>query len=105
MNIIDIAKAISIDTESYKFTGIRDGEKLHEEMISAADALNTYELDDFYVIKNPFDDNLPEYLATSKQVADNFSYSSDKNPQQMSIDELSIWINQNLSSNGFKSLL
>ena len=47
--ILDIAKAISTNTK-IKIIGIRSGEKLHEEMISIADSINTIEIPDSYII-------------------------------------------------------
>ena len=47
--IIDLAKAIAPNSK-IKFTGIRPGEKLHEEMISQSDALNTIEYKKYFVI-------------------------------------------------------
>jgi UDP-N-acetylglucosamine 4,6-dehydratase (inverting) len=47
--ILDVAKAIAPDAE-VKFVGIRPGEKIHEEMITETDALNTVEFDDYFVI-------------------------------------------------------
>lgn len=76
--IIDLAKAVC---EKCKIiiTGIRPGEKLHEEMISTHDSINTVELKDHYII-------LPNYLVNfylknkkAKIVNKNFSLRSDKN--------------------------
>ena len=47
--IIDIAKAISTKAK-LKFVGIRAGEKLHEEMISRHDSINTIEYNKYFVI-------------------------------------------------------
>ena len=47
--IFDVAKAISSDAK-HKIVGIRPGEKLHEEMITATDSLNTLEFDKYFVI-------------------------------------------------------
>ncbi len=47
--IIDLAKAISPKAK-FKYVGIRPGEKLHEEMISASDSLNTIEYSKHFVI-------------------------------------------------------
>lgn len=49
MKIIDLANAINPGGEVYQ-TGIRPGEKLHEEMISEDDSRRTYVLDDRYVV-------------------------------------------------------
>jgi len=47
--ILDLAKAIAPECDT-KIVGIRPGEKLHEEMITATDALNTIEFEDYFVI-------------------------------------------------------
>ena len=43
-NILDVAKAIDENCE-IKIVGLRPGEKLHEEMITESDSLNTYDLE------------------------------------------------------------
>ena len=52
--IIDLAKAISKES-NIKIIGIRPGEKIHEEMISAHDSSDVYDLGKYYVI-------VPNYL-------------------------------------------
>lgn len=47
--ILDVAKAVCTNCE-YSFIGIRPGEKLHEEMITQTDAMNTYEFSTHFVI-------------------------------------------------------
>ena len=47
--ITDIAKAVAPGCK-IKYTGIRPGEKIHEQMISKSDAQNTIEFKDFYII-------------------------------------------------------
>jgi len=47
--ITDIATAIAPDAK-HEIVGIRSGEKLHEEMITTSDSLNTIEFNDYYVI-------------------------------------------------------
>jgi FlaA1/EpsC-like NDP-sugar epimerase len=48
-NILDIAKAIAPECK-HKIVGIRPGEKLHEEMITETDALNSVEFEKYFVI-------------------------------------------------------
>ncbi|MDA0987472.1 MAG: UDP-N-acetylglucosamine 4,6-dehydratase (inverting) [Bacteroidetes bacterium] len=47
--ILDVAQAIAPECK-IKIVGIRPGEKIHEEMITETDALNTIEFDDYFVI-------------------------------------------------------
>jgi len=49
MKIVDLAKAINQNVEIYEI-GIRPGEKLHEEMISADDSRRTFALGDRYIV-------------------------------------------------------
>jgi UDP-N-acetylglucosamine 4,6-dehydratase len=65
--------------------GIRPGEKLHETMIPADDAHCTVELEDRYVILQSFANAMRDaYMHRgARPVAEGFSYSSDKNPEQL----------------------
>jgi len=47
--ILDVAQAIAPECK-YKIIGIRPGEKLHEEMITETDSLNTVEFEKYFVI-------------------------------------------------------
>lgn len=96
MNIIDIAKAVNPNA-NFKDVGIRQGEKLHEEMISVADAINTYEYNDHFRImpSGLSHQNLEKMVGKGKKVSESFNYSSDKNPDWMTTSELSSFINEN----------
>ena len=97
-NILDVAKAISPNSK-IKVTGIRPGEKIHEEMISTTDALNTIEYDNYFVILpstpqwdvQKFIDESSE--AKGKPCEYNFSYNSGDNEYFISIDNLTKIIN------------
>ena len=47
--ILDVAEAVAPECKQ-NIVGIRPGEKMHEEMITQSDALNTIEFEDYYVI-------------------------------------------------------
>ncbi len=82
-NIMDVAKAIGPECE-HRVIGIRPGEKIHEEMITASDSYNTYDLGKYYVILPQvptWDKN--EYITrfNAQRVAQGFSYTSGENTQ------------------------
>jgi len=101
MNIMDIAKSVNPDATTEEI-GIRPGEKLHEQMIGLEDAHYTYEYDGYYKILPSINDwsNDPTRIGEGKRVDPDFSYSSDTNPEWMSVTELKQWINANISSIG-----
>ena len=96
MNIVDIAKALAPNDELDEI-GIRPGEKIHEQMIGAEDALNTYEYDDYYKIipQNLPDNEITSFVGDGKLVEDGFVYSSDNNPDWMSQLELVEFVEKN----------
>ncbi len=87
--VVDLAKAICPKC-TLKEVGIREGEKLHEVMITEEDARNTYEYKDTYIIYPQFDWwNLKEHFTEGgKKVKEGFRYSSDKNTDWLSVDDL-----------------
>lgn len=92
--ILDVAKAVAPDCR-VEVVGIRPGEKLHEEMITDTDALNTVEFDDYYVIlpSTPLWD-IDDFCATSsarpgQRVPFGFRYNSGDNPHFLLEEELS----------------
>jgi UDP-N-acetylglucosamine 4,6-dehydratase (inverting) len=96
MKVTDVAQAIAPKAKLV-FTGIRPGEKLHEQMISAEDARNTVEYKDYFVILPQIDflDDRFKSLANEKKCAEGFSYSSDSNTEWMSQEQLQNWIQTN----------
>jgi len=96
MSIVDIAEAICPDCIQEN-TGIRPGEKLHEQMISAEDSFNTFEYRDYFKILPSINEwnSDKKRIGSGKKVNEGFVYSSDKNNKWMSKDELSAWIKRN----------
>ena len=88
--IVDVATAIGPDCRQDE-VGIRPGEKLHEEMITVSDAINTYDIGKYYVI-------LPQHTIfnrekfiehfNAKLVDPNFSYNSGDNNEWETIESL-----------------
>jgi len=90
-NIMDIADAI--DKNSRKvFTGLRAGEKLHEEMITYSDSFNTFESKNFYVIlPNTEDHNKIVKKLKLKKTKKNFSYNSENN-KKLKISDIKLML-------------
>jgi UDP-N-acetylglucosamine 4,6-dehydratase (inverting) len=88
--ILDMAKAIAPNCK-VNIIGVRPGEKIHEEMITKSDSLNTYDLGNYYVIL-PHNTNwdLDLYLKTKKAklVPKDFNYNSGENEQWETVDSL-----------------
>ena len=93
MRVINVAKAVAPDA-ALQFVGIRPGEKLHEQMIGAEDALYTYEYSDYFKILPAIHDWSvdPDRIKDGRKVGEGFVYSSDSNKDWMSIDQLKAWI-------------
>jgi len=86
MRIVDLARAIAPDAE-IEIVGIRPGEKLHEEMISATDARHSLDMGDYYVIE-PEMAWWPKGQLQGSPLPDGFAYSSDTNERWLSIEDL-----------------
>jgi len=86
--ILDLAKAID-DSAKIKIIGERQGEKIHEEMITIADSKNTINIENHYVIANN-EKIKQEYIKKfkGKKVEPNFSYQSNLNSYFLSINEI-----------------
>jgi UDP-N-acetylglucosamine 4,6-dehydratase/5-epimerase len=101
MKVTDVARAVSPEAR-HEFIGIRPGEKLHEQMIGAEDSFYTYEYPQHYKIL-PAIHNWSADVARikdGKKVSEGFNYSSDNNPEWMSVEDLGQWIAENRSKIG-----
>lgn len=86
--ITDLAQAILPGCEMPK-VGIREGEKLHEIMVTREDSAMTYEYEKHFIV-------YPHYswwdskriLPGGKKVADGFEYSSGTNTQWLDVQQL-----------------
>ncbi len=93
--VIDLVKAFNKNAKLKKI-GIRPGEKIHEEMISSSDAINTIDLNDYYAILNDYAKKL-KFYKNSKYVNKNFYYNSGNNPEFLKINHLKKLIENELS--------
>jgi len=89
--ITDIAEAIAPECKT-RVVGIRPGEKLHEEMITDTDSLNTIDLGKYYAIlpSVSFTYTEEEYLKhhNAVKVPFGFKYNSGTNTEWESIESL-----------------
>lgn len=88
--ILDVAKAVDPDCR-IEIVGIRPGEKLHEEMITATDALNTIEFPEYYVILSSMQGGTTEKLragGAGRICPDGFAYNSGSNTEWLSVEQL-----------------
>ena len=89
--ITDVATAIAPNIPQ-KEVGIRPGEKLHEEMITVTDALDTIDLGKYYVIMPSvsYMYKREDYIRhhNAKPVPDGFHYASDCNTEWETPDSL-----------------
>lgn len=86
--ITDLAQAMN-PGGAIKEIGIREGEKLHEVMITSVDSRSTVELSDCYVIMPEFNWYKPnEEIEKGVKIPEGFIYSSDRNTEWLSVEQL-----------------
>lgn len=86
--ITDLAQAVLPGCEMPE-VGIREGEKLHEIMVTREDSLLTYEYDKHFIIYPHFDWwNSEKIQPGGKKVEQGFEYSSGTNAEWLSVDDL-----------------
>ena len=90
--IMDLAEAIAPGAPIVE-TGIRPGEKLHEEMISREDARRTIRQDDRYIVLP----TLAQWAFEEPEgepVPDGFAYASDTNDLWLSVEEIRVLLDE-----------
>lgn len=88
--ITDVAKAIGPDCEQ-RIVGIRPGEKIHEEMITSSDSLNTVDLGAYYAILPSAEDDVRQNYMSRPGVTAvpvGFAYDSGTNPDFLTVEQL-----------------
>lgn len=98
--IIDLAEAIGPDCEQ-KIVGIRPGEKIHEEMITASDSYNTVDLGKYYAIlpqKPVWSYDKFEKHFSVKRVEPGFTYNSGENEEWLSVKQIRSLIREHVDS-------
>ncbi len=87
-HIGDLAKAMCEDSV-IKEIGIREGEKLHEVMVTKDDSRMTYEYDKHYIIYPNYTwHNESMILPGGVSVGDGFEYNSGTNKEWLDVEEL-----------------
>jgi len=96
--ITDVAEAIAPEAK-VEITGIRPGEKLHEEMITTSDSFTTYDLGRYYAIipQVPvfnLNDFVHAFQAT--KVPEGFCYNSGENSEWVSAEQMRTLIREHV---------
>jgi UDP-N-acetylglucosamine 4,6-dehydratase len=96
--ITDVAKAIGPNCDMPN-VGIRPGEKLHEEMITSSDAINTWDLGKYYVIlpqRTIF--KLEDFVSNfdAKRVPEGFCYNSGTNHEWETVPSIRTLIKEHV---------
>ena len=89
--ITDLAEAM-LPGAKIKEIGIREGEKLHEVMITKDDSLRTYEYEKHYIINPHFDwwKQDPGVVDNGVRVNDGFEYNSETNKEWLDVSGLRV---------------
>ena len=98
--IVDVAEAIGPNCEK-PVTGIRPGEKIHEEMITSSDSYYTYDLGKYYaILPSTHKWKLQEYIKYfgAEKVEPGFQYNSSENKDWESVGDLRSLIKEHVDS-------
>ena len=97
--ITDVATAIGPECRQ-EIIGIRPGEKIHEEMITASDSFNTVDLGPYYaILPVSAEYSVGDYCRrqNGESVAPGFAYNSGANRDFLSVEALRELINSQVS--------
>jgi UDP-N-acetylglucosamine 4,6-dehydratase (inverting) len=98
--VVDVASAIAPGAK-HDIIGIRPGEKIHEEMITASDSQNTLDLGSYYAILPSGDEqSISRYreVMGAVPVPEGFCYNSGSNPDFLTVDQLRDLIRSHVDS-------
>lgn len=96
--ITDVAQAIGPECE-HPIVGIRPGEKIHEEMITASDSFNTVDLGRYFAILPMAAKYTREHYCERNgchPVDPGFTYNSGTNPEFLTVEQIRALIREHL---------
>ncbi|MDA7623061.1 UDP-N-acetylglucosamine 4,6-dehydratase (inverting) [bacterium] len=96
--ITDLAEAIGPSCKK-TVVGIRPGEKIHEEMITASDSYSTVDLGNYFAILPSDGQTAGDYKKSGiamKPVTKGFAYNSGSNPDFLSVNQLRLLIKKHV---------
>ena len=99
--ILDVVEAIAPEAR-VEFVGIRPGEKIHEEMVTETDSLNTVSFKDHFVILPSTPTwSVEDFIAKldGERVPLGFCYESGKNEHFLEVDEIRSLILEHVDPN------
>ncbi|MGN0694836.1 MAG: UDP-N-acetylglucosamine 4,6-dehydratase (inverting) [Lentihominibacter sp.] len=87
--VVDICKALKNDAK-IKIIGIREGEKIHEVMITKDDSRYTYDYGEYYIIYPNFEwfDFNSAFKPGGIKIEDGFEYHSGNNTEWLSVEDI-----------------
>lgn len=96
--VTDVATAVAPNAVQ-EVIGIRPGEKIHEEMITASDSPNTVDLGSYFAILPPADSDMIEYYCAQtggRLVPSGFSYDSGTNDNFLTVEDIRALIKEHV---------
>ena len=97
--ILDLAKAIGPNCK-IKFIGIRPGEKIHEEMITASDSYSVFDINKYFIILPSQNKSILKKISKKikvKKVKEGFSYNSGTNQSFLTVNQIRNLIIKNIN--------
>jgi len=100
--VTDLATAISPECRQ-EIVGVRPGEKIHKEMITAADSFNAVDMGRYYAILPSFRQySIEEYCQRrgTKRVEPGHAYNSGTNPDFLTVEQIRALIEKDVIGGG-----
>lgn len=87
--VVDICRAMAPDAKM-RIIGVREGEKIHEVMITKDDSRYTYDYGDYYVIYPNFEwfNFEKNFQPGGVKIKDGFQYHSGENTEWLSVEDI-----------------